>query len=228
MRPFLVFLVFFVMAARPVLACDNHSHTSRICTWHTKALKPYLPQIATGTVNPDSAFDHFSEAFSRYGAHLEEAYATLGLKEIKHYDVLDLYKKSTGKKFIQNPAVKKCVEDLKALRGQHPYMSSCADALQTMRINLYGSVKDTLLLQAMSAAIDVYEEDGSFWDVMMHDFELSPKNANAIRRDTWDLENFSTYYMALRGLGLDHQFAHTIASLEMAYAAVQCKNCGVW
>jgi hypothetical protein len=34
--------------------------------------------------------------------------------------------------------------------------------------------------------------------------------------------------MALRELGLKHEQAHAVASLETAYEAATCKHCGVW
>jgi hypothetical protein len=164
----------------------------------------------------------------RKEAHLQEAYQVLGQASVVHTDILALYKTQTGKAFKQDQQVLACVEELKSIRSKQTYMSGCAVALQDIRIKFSGSVKDPLLLDALYSIIDFYEEDGSFWDLAASTYELSPKIKDAVRRDTWDLDHFSNYYMALRELGLKHEQAHAVASLETAYEAATCKHCGVW
>lgn len=210
------------------LACDNHGSSARMCTWHVKALKPQLMPIAGGVTDTLELFAKLTDVLDRSGAHLGEAYAALGLPGVMHVDILQLFAQRQGKPFKQEAKVTEVVHNLIQLRDKQQYMAYCANDLQQLRIGLAASVKDTVLIDALGSAIDMYEQSGSFWDVAASQYNLEAKSDKAIRRENFDLQNFTNYYVALRQLGLNHSGAHAIASLETAYAAARCDHCGVW
>lgn len=222
---FSLLLAIFILPGR---ACDNHGPSVRMCTWHVKALKPQLMPIAAGSVDTTEVFAKLTDVLDRGGAHLGEAYAVLGVPANTHIDILQLYAERQGKPFQQEPKVTETVNALVQIRDQKKYMADCSYDLQQLRASLAGSVKDTLLIDALGSAIDMYEQSGSFWDVAASEYNLEAKSDKAIRREHFDLLNFTRYYMALRELGLNHYGAHALASLETAYAATRCDHCGVW
>lgn len=210
------------------VACDHHNYLSNMHTWHTKSIQPFIGKIGTGKLVPAKVFASITQTVSEQGAHLKEVYGALGMDTVKHIDVLALYAAKRGKPFMQDETVKKYLAELNKIRAGKKFTAESAEDFYKLRIQVSETIKDTLVGKELEAMILLFEESGTYWDIALNDYPLAPKSKNAVRRDDFDATNFSNYYMALRDLGLNHDFAHTIAVIETAYDAIFCKKCGVW
>ncbi len=206
----------------------QHNYFSKMEEWHTKAIAPFIGKIGVEKLSPSKVFSSITQTVSAQGAHLQEVYAALGVDTVKHLDILALYTSRTGKPFQQNEIVLKYLQELNKARASKQYTADAAEDFYKMRINVYDTIKDSVIAAELNSMIMLFEISGTYWDIALNDYPLAPKSKNAIRRENFDAINFSNYYMALRELGLNHDFACTIASIETAYDALFCKNCGVW
>ncbi|MBK9328646.1 MAG: hypothetical protein IPM95_04860 [Sphingobacteriales bacterium] len=209
-------------------ACDYHNYRSNMHTWHTKAIQPVINKLGNGKLAPDKVFASITQTVSEQGAHLNEVYGALGMDTVKHIDILALYAARMGKPFRQDETVLKYLAELNRIRAGKKFTAESAEDFHKLRIQAAESIKDTLVGKELEAMILLFEESGTYWDIALNEYPLAPKSKNAVRRDDFDATNFSNYYRVLRDLGLNHDFAHTIAVIETAYDAIFCKKCGVW
>jgi hypothetical protein len=151
-----------------------------------------------------------------------------GLTEKEHTDLSKLYKKKMGKMLPDNPTVDSYILRLANIRNETQYAAQSAEKMYAMANDIRENVADMALKDALLATLWVYIESAHFWDFQLNFFPLSAKIESPARRDTKDAEVFAKAFLQMKDLGLDNEEAHIIASIETAYQAALCKDCGVW
>jgi len=232
MQRIIYFLVLQVIGFFALFAQHDHDHDhlyERMDILHTKSIVSSLDRISKGQASEDTVFGLILKSFSDQKIPVEDIFKKAGLDIHQHTDIYAFYKEQKGRLFSPNPGLKKYLFKMAKVRNSQPYAAqSYTEQFQiTQDIKLH--VPEGLLQQTLLATTMVFMESAAFWDYQLNFHPtLAPSVEDPIRRDSRDASIFSSAYQAMRELGLCHEDAHIIASVETAWQAAFCSGCGVW